>query len=384
MKKDNLLINAEYFPTIHREDIIKNCKYKFPIKSISAFGGGFAVAAASIAQATMTVQSNQGLYRCVFPEGVTGHLAEFKDGSGFLGTIMNQKGIAGQARWIPEDGASVSFAIDPLMFAIAAAMIGINKKLDVIQATQEEILQFLHQDKESELEGAVNSLSDILEQYHYNSDNEMWKGSKLTVVTSIKGKAEHNIIFYRKRIADILGNQKLIHVDQQTDKIKKELEQRFKYYQLSVYIYAYSSFLEVILGGNFTMDFLNHIIEKIKNYAFQYRIDYSKCYEQLEGLLHSSVQAKVFGGLGVAGKFTGSMIAKIPVISKGPVDEALIAVGEKIEKFSCKHADKVMEEFRNNRDAGIQLFIENIAILNDIGNKPVEVLFDNEELYICT
>ena len=101
---------------------------------------------------------------------------------------MDDHGITGQARWIPAEGQSIQFAMDPVTIAVAVAIAGINKKLDSIQKVQEEILQFLHQDKESELEGAVNSLSDILEQYKYNSANELWKGSQLTVVSAIKGK----------------------------------------------------------------------------------------------------------------------------------------------------------------------------------------------------
>jgi hypothetical protein len=36
-----------------------------------------------------------------------------------------------------------------------------------------------------------------------------------------------------------------------------------------------------------------------------------------------------------------------------------------------------------NRDAGIQLFAENVERLNALANKPVELLFDNENVYIC-
>lgn len=42
-------------------------------------------------------------------------------------------------------------------------------------------------------------------------------------------------------------------------------------------------------------------------------------------------------------------------MSKGPADEALIAAGEKMEKSRYKYTDKVMGEFCNNRDAGIDL-----------------------------
>lgn len=383
MAENILLIKAECFPLIKREDIVGKCKYKLPLDDISGLGGGFAITAAAITQAVSASQNNGGLYRCVFPEGVTGHLAAFKDGSGLLGTIMNENGIVGQARWIPAESASVAMQINPVTIALAVAMIGINRKLDSIKTTQEEILQFLHQDKESKLEGALNSLSDILGQYQFNNDNEVWKGSQLTVVSSIKGTAEHNIIFYRKEIANVFGKQKLVHVKQQTDKMKEILGQKFKYYQLGVYIYAYASFLEVVLGGNFTKEYLKHTSDKVEDYLLQYRLDYSKCYEELEDYSRSSLQTRMLNGLGVAGTFTGNALEKIPVISKGPVDEALIAAGEGMQKLSSKHTDKVMKDFQNNRDAGIRLFVENIEVLNEISNKPVEVLFDEDELYIC-
>ena len=341
------------------------------------------IIAASIIKEVTGPQNQEGLYRCVFPEGVSGNLAAFKDGSGFLGTIMDDHGITGQARWIPAEGQSIQFAMDPVTIAVAVAIAGINKKLDSIQKVQEEILQFLHQDKESELEGAVNSLSDILEQYKYNSANELWKGSQLTVVSAIKGKAEHNIIFYRKEITKVLENQKQFSGDRQIDKIQKKLNHNFKYYQLGTYFYAYASFLEVMLGGNFEKEFLEHTEQKMKEYSLQYRFDYSECYERLESVSRSSIQTKIFGGIGTAGRTAGEMISKIPVLSKGPVDEALVAAGRNLKKISDSHTDKVMQEFRNNREVGIQLFIESLDRINTLSNQSVEILFDQNELFIC-
>lgn len=382
-EEKNSLITAEYYPRIRRDDIIKDCKYTLSLRNSESYGTGFAIAAASIIKEVTGPQNQEGLYRCVFPEGVSGNLAAFKDGSGFLGTIMDDHGITGQARWIPAEGQSIQFAMDPVTIAVAAAIAGINKKLDSIQKVQEEILQFLHQDKESELEGAVNSLSDILEQYKYNSANELWKGSQLTVVSAIKGKAEHNIIFYRKEITKVLENQKKFSGDRQIDKVQKKLDHNFKYYQLGTYLYAYASFLEVMLGGNFKKEFLEHTEQKMKEYSLQYRFDYSECYERLESVSRSSIQTKIFGGIGTAGRTAGEMISKIPVLSKGPVDEALVAAGRNLKKISDSHTDKVMQEFRNNREVGIQLFIESLDRINTLSNQSVEILFDQNELFIC-
>lgn len=381
--EDEMILRAEYFPSIPREEIVPVCKHKLPISEMATLGSGFAVAAAEIAKAAMSAPSTEGLYRCVFPEGVTGQLATFKDGSGFLGTIMNESGFAGQARWIPADTGGTMIPVDPVTIAIAVAVAGINKKLDDIRQAQQEILEFLQEDKESKLEGFVNSLSGVMDDYRFNSDNKMWLASKLTNVTGAKMDAEQNIIFYRKQVTKALEKKAWLHSNGKVNKLNDQLQHDFKYYQMSVYIFAYSSFLEVVLGGNYSQPFLDHVVQKISDYSFQYRQDYTDCYEQLEQYSHSSVQAKILAGMGKAGKAAGNTIASIPVICKGPVDEALIAAGDKLGKIGADSVDKVMSGFRNNRDAGIQLFLESIATINQLSNKPVEVLFDREALYIC-
>lgn len=86
--------------------------------------------------------------------------------------------------------------------------------------------------------------------------------------------------------------------------------------------------------------------------------------------------------IGKASKGIGSAIGRIPVVSRGPVDEALIAVGNSAKNLSRKHSNSTMRAFRNNRDVGIQLFLENIDKVNQISNKPVEILFNRDMVYI--
>ena len=380
---NNQLIEAEYFHSIPRDEITTRCNYKLPIHELSNLGSAFAIVALEVVQAIGSSQNSEGLYRCVFPEGVTGKLAAFKDNPEFnLGAIINANGIAGQARWKPVESKSAIMSFNPAAIAIAVAVFSINQKLDQIEDTTREILQFLQQDKESELEGAVNSLTDIFEHYRFNSDNDLWKGSQLTVATTIKGKAEHNIIFYRKRIKKAVSEKGHLYLNHQVDKTVKEIQHNFKYYQLGVYLYAYASFLEVVLNGNFRRDYLDHICEKLREYSQQYRFDYTEIYDRVESYTKSSVETIALKGIGKASKGLGSAIGKIPVVSRGPVDEALIAAGNSAKNMSRKHSNHTMRAFRNNRDAGIQLFMENIEKVNEISNKPVELLFDREMVYI--
>lgn len=380
--KDSLPITAEYCSSITGEEISKACTYKLPIKDVINLGGTFMVTAAAISEAAINTANNEGLYRCIFPEGITGHLAAFKDGSGLIGTIINENGIAGNARWIPAEETSILLAINPVTLAIAAAMLNINRKLDAIQETQKGIIKLITQDKESQLEGAVNSLADIHEKYRYNNDNEKWKVSHLTIVSSIKAKAEHNIIFFRKQILNALDKQRFFHGNKGIDKLNAELHHGFKYYQTGLHLFSYASFLEVVLSENYSEEFLNHVSKKIREYANQYRIDYTKCYDLMESYSKNSVQKKLLGTIGTISNAAGIAVARIPGISKGPMDEALITTGERIRQLNKKHTKETMGVFRDNRETDVQLFLDNIETINKICNNPVEILFDNKIIYL--
>ena len=197
------MIETKYYPFIPRDEIASNCRFKLNKEEILSVGGPIATIASEMAKLTINPSSNEGLYRCVFPNGVSGALAQAKDGSGYLGTIMNN-GIAGQARWIPVEASATTIPIDPVTIAIAITLVGINKKLDDIRQTQNDILNFLESDKESNLKGSVNALSEIMNDYRYNYDNTTWKRGKFVIASDIKNKADNSIIFYRKAIKNVM------------------------------------------------------------------------------------------------------------------------------------------------------------------------------------
>lgn len=377
------VVNAEFLPTIPREKIEAICSYKLPTNELKNYGESFAIIASEIVKVAINSGDTEGLFRCVFPEGVTGTLAKFKDGSGNLGTIVNKKGIAGQARWVSVEGQESPAGFDPVTLAIAVAVMSINKKLDDIKETQKEIVQFLQYDKESELEGAVNSLAEIIDNYRFNNSSDLWKGSQLTVTSTIKGKAEHNIIFYRKEINSILNNLKKIHGNRTADKMFNNILGKFKYYQLSIYLYSFSTFLEVILSENFESSTLEHITDKIRDFSIEYREDYSECYEAIKKYSESSIESEILGAVGKASTFLGEKIASRPILSKGPVDEALLLAGNKAEQLGSKQTIKSLFEFTDKRNAGILFLVEKINEINNICNKPVEVLFNKDIVYIC-
>ena len=376
------VINVEYYPDLPKTEIANRCKYCFSFTDLSDLGIEFSTLATAIASVAESAPSQEGLYRCVFPEGVAGKLASFKDNSGNIGTIMNNNKIVGQARWIPAEASAASMVIDPVTLAVAVGMMSLNQKLDEIKETQKEILDFLQKDKESELEASLKSLIDIQDQYRFNSDNDIWKSGKLTSITNIKGTAEKNIVFYRKGIVETINKRKILHSRQNAEKIKSTLEHDFKCYKFSVFVLAYASYLEVVLTGNSEKIYLKHMVNKIREYLNSYQMEYTQCYNQLEEYMNGSVQAIALDRIGKVGTKAGEKLAKMPILRKGPVDEVLVAVGKKMENASSEISESAMMDFRDNRITEIQQFIENIEIINEVSNSPVEVLFDRDNIYL--
>ena len=97
-----------------------------------------------------------------------------------------------------------------------------------------------------------------------------------------------------------------------------------------------------MLQENFDSEYLNGIAEKIENMSIQYRELYSAAYTRLEEMSKSSLQTRVVSGLATASKATGQALAKAPVVSKSPVDELLVAVGEKMESHEKQKTQVVL------------------------------------------
>lgn len=396
-KKKNEIVKAmvdvECYPYTDEIEADMERYTKIPLTKISAMGATFASLPTSFNTIEQTVSQavdsgiagGEGLYRVVFKDGVTGTLAQAKDGDGYLGAIMN-KGVKGQARLIKADfdpvKVTTSIPYNPATLFMATALISIDQKLNVVMETQQEILNFLVQDKEAKLRGDLGVLSDIINNYKYNWDNENFISSKLDLVQNIKRDAKHNIIFYRKQTESNLKKKQLIHVSQDIQNKLGKVQNQFKYYRLAVYLYSFSSFLEVMLLGNFKSEYLNSVIDDLEEHSYQYRLFYTKCYDQIQKYAKSSIDSQLMDGIANLNKFASDKISKIPVVGKSPVDEFLIETGNRLEKFGSGKIENAMDQFKDNKDSNILIFMENINTINRLYNQPSEFIFDREYMYI--
>lgn len=385
-QSNNLIENAEYMLAEVNVDLSKADKVEIPINGLVALGSGVASMLPQLRTITRTItQSDDSLYRCVIPKGVNGWLAKDKLGNN-LGTVMNENGIVAQARWVKADPVVTKITeklpVDPTKLMMAAALAEIEKKLDNIIEMEKLILSFLEEDKEAKIEGDLKTLTTIVKEYKFNWDNATYTATHHQVAADIKRDAEANMIFYQKQVANTLKENRVLVLQQDVDSTRDNLIKKFRYYRLSLYLYAFSSFVEVMLQGKYEQGYIDQVRQDIIDRSDKYQETYDACYKQLANLTGSSVEHFLLKGLGTAGKALGNLIGSIPVIKDGQVDEWLVENGSYLEKNGDNYGVEALKRFETIRDSGSGLFVENLAHMNRVFNQTGEIYIGKDTVYL--
>lgn len=348
---------------------------KIPFTEIAALGGSFA----GVVE-TMATPAAEGLYRCVFPQGVTGALAMAKDGSGALGTIMNN-GIVGQARWIPVNTSEMAIGPACLKAAlIAVAVLAVVKQVQDIKDGQKEIISILERDKKTQLLADYDILASYMDEYKYYWENEPSLIANLNQVKDIKRNSMKDIRSYMEQIEEIVYEKKnVLKLKSSSLKIGKILD-RFVHYKLALHVFALSSYMEVMLSKNFQAEYLEKVENEIRENARKFRNLYTDCYDKIEVLKKEAISTKAVNKFADVSKSVGNFIGKIPVVKKGPVDEFLVGVGDIISEKEKKQLEKTLNFFIQYKDSGLVPVAEHINVINSLSNKPVIMIYDKNNI----
>ncbi len=360
------------------DDIVTADKITYPLADLASLGTMFSGVSLALSALGEIAKPTGKLYSATFK--VPGTLAKAKDGSGLLGTIINNKGIAGQARF-HEVGQVAKTAGGVSTVFMALAIMAINMSIKNIAENQKAIIAFLETDKQTQLKGDLNILTEVIGEYQYNWNNEQWLSNRENQILDIKRSAEHNILFYREMIEKKLAANQFIRFD--TSKSLNDVQNKFKYYKLALYLYSFSSFLDIMMLMNFDSNFLNSVKSKIETYAVDYTSFYEKSIEGIEKMASSSIQSRALQGISFVGKFVGKQIAKIPDKDNWiKIDDGLISGSDKLAEINAKSIADTKDAFLSVQDNGIQMFKEKIGLINKMYNEPVELYIDSENVYL--
>lgn len=345
---------------------------KIPFTEIAALGGSFAGVVETIA-----TPAAEGLYRCVFPKGVTGTLAMAKDGTGALGTIMND-GIVGQARWIPVDKAIGPACLKAAL--VAVAVLAVVKQIKDIKDGQKEIIDILERDKKSQLLADYDLLASYMDEYKFYWENEASLVVNLNQVKNIKRNAMKDLRSYIEQLEGFIAAKKnILKMQTASYKIGQILD-RFVHYKLALHVFALSEYMEVMLSKNFQAEYLSKIEDEIREQAMKFRNLYTECFDKIELLKKEAVTTQAANKLADVTRTVGGLIGKIPVVKDGPVDEFLIGVGDSITEAEKKKLEKTLAFFIQYKDSGLTPIAEHIAMINELSNKPVVMLYDKKTI----
>ena len=358
---------------------------KLPMAEIASLGTAFASVPESFRTATQAIApAADNLYRVILPEGATGALKAAKEG-GSHGFAIMQDGSSRLATLGPADGiqqVATPVPYDPTSLFMAAALMEINKKLDAIQETQQEMFEYIRNKDKAELRGDLETLSDVLVNYRFNWDNAQYKNNKHILVQQIRNDAEKAIIQHRAQIKGKLGSKGPIHIDKDVRDAAGAIRDELEEYRLSIYLYSFSLFLEVMLLENFDPEYLAATAGKIEERSLAYRMLYTKTYDTLESQADTSVRAMALGGLSGAVGFLGKAIEKTPVGDLTPIDEALQDASKGIGEFSKGVKRDMMRKITDARSSDVRPFVENIENVNRLYNEPTMLIADGDAIYV--
>lgn len=383
---------SDSFPILRASEVDLEKYEKLPLSALAVVGAAFATlpeAARTIVQtATTGVDTGEMLFTAINPKGATGFLRMGEYGTS--GNIVDsQNVITGRMYFKPVENMPLTqtttvMPFDPATMAVAVALMRIEEKLDALQKTAEETLQFLKLDKQSKQRGDLNVLSDIFEECRRNGNDASFRALRNVEVQAIRREAQQNMLFYQEQVSRRLQEQSALHDSQAVRGMLNAVTDEFREYQLSCYLYAFSTFLDVVLQGRFDDETLKAVSEKLQTYGQRYTQLYDRCRAQLEGYQKSAVDVWLRDGLGNVARTVGKALSNVPILRDGSVDEALTQAGDQLKQLNKNDLSACLQALEPLHDHRMATFAENIATLDHLCNDENALLTDGTFLYLLT
>ena len=369
---------VEIRPEQAEEELAARSYEKLPLSRLMALGTGLESIVAAVQSVLSGGEAVSGIYRVTIPAGTK--LAHFTTEPAYLGTALGAHGIEAQARLNP-------LVLNPAALGtlfMAATLANIDRKLDAIQETQQEMLDFLKAGEKAELRGNLEFLADVFNNYKYNWNSEKYKSANHIKALDIRQSAMRSLELYHDRIARHMSKRSLLPSDRDVKKQLAELCDEMRDYRLALYLYGFAYLVEVLLQENFDGQYLTKIAGSISEKTLEYRELYTEVYTRVEERTKSTLESKALGALSAVSRAAGKTIEKIPVISKSQLDENLISAGEALGERSEDRADESLGSLTEYSGDCVRPFVEQINEINRVYNTPMTLLFDRDALYLSS
>lgn len=374
MSEKNVLALGEQFLLDTKTDITKVRCEKMPLEKMASLGASVSSIMPLLQSLNQSETETGKLYRLV--NNSFGDKLKQANGGTFWGALRKNNGKSKMAKFqeVP------SLGVDPTTMLVAVALYSFEQQIGKIYEMEQQILSFLENEKESQIEADIISLNSTMKEYTVNWDKELFVQGHYQKTLIIKRNAEKNIISYQKDISKLIQSEDFLvmDVDTKIDNLKKQ----FTYYRMSLYIYSLASLMEIMMLGDFREENILRVKEEIENRSAEYRNIFTKSSAYIETMEEKEVSSNIMKGLATVSQAVGSFIGGIPFVKEGPVDEWLIENGESIHHNIEMEKEKKLSILSYMSNPGTQLFSEKLKDINDIYNHTTGICVDDKNLYL--
>ena len=271
---------------------------------------------------------------------------------------------------------------NPATIMMTIALSEIEKDVNEIKEFSKKILSFLESESEAKIESSVKILNELVSEYKYNWDDEKFINVNYNQVKNIKKEANDKIIQYQKLIRKSLNKKGIIMTNKSIGDNQDELEKNFSYYRLSLYVYCFATFMEIMLLENFKKDYLMSKKEELTKLNEEYNDNYQKALDYISSIADKSIQGNVLSITGNAGKTIGGLLEKVDTIKQKKVDTWFDKKGDNLKNKGQGMKDKFKTKFEEMSSSHLDIFINKIDLICDMYNNTKNIYFDKEKIYL--
>ena len=305
-------------------------------------------------------------------------LKTMRDGKTFWGAIKKEDGSSTMAK-LKEVKSNNAITLDPTIMMMSVALVSIEQELGEIKELSKKIYSFLEHEKESEIESDLEILNRSIGDFRFNLGDEKYLINNHKQVMDIKRTSNKNMLFYKKEIKDYLSKDKLFTTNNSLNSIVLDIQKKFRYYRLSLYIYSFSTFMEILLLGNYKTDYLLNKKNELDELDNEYLEVFNKALEYVKKNANKSLEGNVLTGLGSAGKAIGNLAEKVKIKN---VDNWLNEKGDNLKQSGQNIKNDFITKFEEMKESNSKPFINQIEKFDSIYNKTKEIYFDKENIYL--
>ena len=383
VKEDNkenysLVETNNYMLSKIRKENLSNNTYSLSLSKLSEISP-ITISTANNIKTIMeqTPKSSGNLYR-ITNLGKNDSLKAMRDGKTFWGSIKKSNGTSTMAK-LKEVNPNSIMALNPTIMMMSVSLAGIEAELGEIKEMTKKIISFLEHEKESEIESDLEILNRSINDFRFNLEDEKYLVNNHKQVMDINRTANKNMLFYKKEIKNDLSKDKLFTTSNSMNFIIDEIQKKFGYYRLSLYIYSFSTFMEILLLGNYKSDYLLSKKNELDELDNEYSRDFNSALEYVKKNANKSLEGKVLSGLGSAGKAISNLAEKVKIKN---VDNWLNEKGDNLKQSGQNIKDDYANKFDDMKESNSKSFINQIEKVDCIYNKTKEIYFDKDNIYL--